>query len=297
MIVFYKFLFPLLLLSSNLIDNDKKELVLELNINNKNITLNNSYENININIFKINKLKFYISNLKFYLKGKEVLEYHKKHILIDIENENSLKILIPNKLRFDEITFNLGVDEETNKSGAKGGDLDPINGMYWTWNSGYIISNLKFYLKDKEVLEYHKKHILIDIENENSLKILIPNKLRFDEITFNLGVDEETNKSGAKGGDLDPINGMYWTWNSGYINFKAEGVYKGSNDFSYHIGGFMKPYDTIQLIKMNFHSLNENKIVLNFDEFFNKIDFSLSEILSPGENAVKLSTLLANSIN
>lgn len=218
MIVFYKFLFPLLLLSSNLIDNDKKELVLELNINNKNITLNNSYENININIFKINKLKFYISNLKFYLKGKEVLEYHKKHILIDIENENSLKILIPNKLRFDEITFNLGVDEETNKSGAKGGDLDPINGMYWTWNSGYI-------------------------------------------------------------------------------NFKVEGIYKGSNDFSYHIGGFMKPYDTIQLIKMNFHSLNENKIVLNFDEFFNKIDFSLSEILSPGENAVKLSTLLANSIN
>ena len=56
MIVFYKFLFPLLLLSSNLIDNDKKELVLELNINNKNITLNNSYENININIFEINEV-------------------------------------------------------------------------------------------------------------------------------------------------------------------------------------------------------------------------------------------------
>ena len=94
MIVFYKFLFPLLLLSSNLIDNDKKELVLELHINNKNITLNHSYENINTNIFKINKLKFYISNLKFYLKDKEVLEYHKKHILIDIENYSTTKRVI-----------------------------------------------------------------------------------------------------------------------------------------------------------------------------------------------------------
>jgi hypothetical protein len=216
MIVFYKFLFPLVLLSSNLIDNDKKELVLELHINNKNITLNNSYENINTNIFKINKLKFYISNLKFYLK-------------------------------------------------------------------------------DKEVLEYHKKHILIDIENEKSLKILIPNSLRVDEIIFNLGVDTETNKSGAKSGDLDPVNGMYWTWNSGYINFKLEGIYKGFNEFSYHIGGFMKPHNTLQLIKLNLGS--KNKIVLNFDEFFNKIDFNLSEILSPGKNAVKLSTLLANSIN
>jgi hypothetical protein len=57
----------------------------------------------------------------------------------------------------------------------------------------------------------------------------------------------------------------------------------------------MKPHNTLQLIKLNLGS--KNKIVLNFDEFFNKIDFNLSEILSPGKNAVKLSTLLANSIN
>ena len=66
MIVFYKFLFPLVLLSSNLIDNDKKELVLELHINNKNITLNNSYENINTNndlLFKI------ISSIDLFLIG------------------------------------------------------------------------------------------------------------------------------------------------------------------------------------------------------------------------------------
>jgi len=213
-----KFIIPVLLFNYNLLNFDEKELLIELSYNLEKIVLNKSYNNIQKNNFSISKLQFYISNLKFYLNNKEVLEFHKKHILIDIEDENSLKILIPSKLLFDELSFNLGVDAETNKSGAKSGDLDPVLGMYWTWNSGYI-------------------------------------------------------------------------------NFKAEGIYNDHNEFIYHIGGFMKPYNTLQLIKMDFSSVNKNKLILNFDEFFNNIDFSLSKILSPGKNAVKLSSLLAKSIN
>ena len=213
-----KFIIPVLLFNYNLLNFDEKELLIELSYNLEKIVLNRSYNNIQKNNFSISKLQFYISNLKFYLNNKEVLEFHKKHILIDIEDENSLKILIPSKLLFDELSFNLGVDAETNKSGAKSGDLDPVLGMYWTWNSGYI-------------------------------------------------------------------------------NFKAEGMYNDNNEFIYHIGGFMKPYNTLQLIKMDFSSVNKNKLMLNFDEFFNNIDFSLSKILSPGKNAVKLSSLLAKSIN
>ena len=213
-----KFIIPILLFNYNLLNFDEKELLIELNYNEEKIVLNKSYNNIQEDNFCISKLQFYISNLKFYLNNKEVLEFHKKHILIDIEDENSLKILIPSKLLFDELSFNLGVDAETNKSGAKSGDLDPVLGMYWTWNSGYI-------------------------------------------------------------------------------NFKVEGIYNDNNKFIYHIGGFMKPYNTLQLIKINLSSVNKNKLMLNFDEFFNNIDFSLSKILSPGKNAVKLSILLAKSIN
>jgi len=218
MIILFKFIIPVLLFNYNLITFDEKELLIELNYNQEKIVLNKSYNNIQLDDFSISKLQFYISNLKFYLNNKEVLEFDKKHILIDIEDESSLKILIPSKLLFDELSFNLGIDEETNKSGAKGGDLDPILGMYWTWNSGYI-------------------------------------------------------------------------------NFKAEGIYNNNNEFLYHIGGFMKPYNALQLNKIDLSSVNKNKLMLNFDEFFNNIDFNLSKILSPGKNAVKLSSLLAKSIN
>jgi len=161
----------------------------------------------------------------------------------------------------------------------------------------FYISDLRFYSRNKEVLEYHKKYILIDIKNENSLKISIPSNLIFDQALFNIGIDEETNKTGAKGGDLDPIHGMYWTWNSGYINFKLEGLYNNNNEFMFHIGGFMKPYNTLQKVKINKAKEHDNKLELNFDRFLNSLDFNLDKILSPGKNALKSSNMLAKSFN
>lgn len=161
----------------------------------------------------------------------------------------------------------------------------------------FYISDLRFYSQNKEVLEYHKKYILIDIENENSLKISIPSNLMFDQVLFNIGIDEETNKTGAKGGDLDPIHGMYWTWNSGYINFKLEGLYNHNNEFMFHVGGFMKPYNTLQKVKINKAKEHNNKLELNFDRFLNSLDFNLDKILSPGKNALKSSNMLAKSFN
>jgi len=218
MIMLIKFIIPLLIFNYNTSNLDNIDLIIKLNFNNENISLNKDYTNNQAEIFSIRKLQFYISELSFY-------------------NQN------------------------------------------------------------KRVLDYHKKYILIDIENKNSLKISIPSKLTFDQVSFNLGIDEETNKTGAKGGDLDPIHGMYWTWNSGYINFKLEGHYNLNNEFLFHLGGFIKPNNTLQKIKINVSSTDKNNIVLNFDRFFNSLNFKLDKILSPGKNAVNLSNLLAKSIN
>jgi len=62
-----------------------------------------------------------------------------------------------------------------------------------------------------------------------------------------IGTDSITNVSGALDGDLDPIKGMYWAWNSGCINFKLEGtrVISGKKTpFEYHIGGYNGPQAT-----------------------------------------------------
>ena len=218
MIMLIKFFISLLIVNLYTPSSEKIDVLIQLNYNNEKIVLNKAYQNNYADNFSINKLQFYISDLRFYSQNKEVLEYHKKYILIDIENENSLKISIPSNLMFDQVLFNIGIDEETNKTGAKGGDLDPIHGMYWTWNSGYI-------------------------------------------------------------------------------NFKLEGLYNNNNEFMFHIGGFMKPYNTLQKVKINIASEHNNKLELNFDRFLNSLDFNLDKILSPGKNALKSSNMLAKSFN
>lgn len=64
----------------------------------------------------------------------------------------------------------------------------------------------------------------------------------YTEIRYMIGVDSLKNFSGAQEGALSPSEEMFWSWNTGYIFIKAEGIstsIAGSdNEFRYHIGGF-----------------------------------------------------------
>ena len=77
---------------------------------------------------------------------------------------------------------------------------------------------------------------------------------RHDKIKFNLGIDSLTNVSGVMGGDLDPTKGMYWTWQSGYINFKMEGSSAvcptRNHEFQFHIGGYQDPFYAMQTLEL-----------------------------------------------
>ena len=57
------------------------------------------------------------------------------------------------------------------------------------------------------------------------------------------------------GGDLDPTKGMYWAWQSGYINFKMEGscsqCLATKNNFEFHLGGYQQPFYAMQTIELN----------------------------------------------
>jgi hypothetical protein len=63
-----------------------------------------------------------------------------------------------------------------------------------------------------------------------------------------VGVDSARNVSGAQTGALDPANGMFWTWNTGYIMAKLEGnaPTSPSGTFEYRIGGFKEPDNVIK---------------------------------------------------
>jgi len=62
----------------------------------------------------------------------------------------------------------------------------------------------------------------------------------YTAVRFYLGVDSARNHTGAQTGDLDPINGMIWTWNTGYMFFKHEGGFindtGGTSPLTFHYG-------------------------------------------------------------
>jgi hypothetical protein len=170
------------------------------------------------------------------------------------------------------------------------------------------ISKLKFYISNVRMLQSKKEIFreegvchLLDWEQKMNLEFQTPD-VEFDEIDFNVGVDSVINNAGAIEGDLDPSNGMYWTWQSGFINVKLEGEYKNKENigksFEFHIGGYRQPFSTLQLVHLKLDSdLNRSQLHVKMDlqKFFNGIDFeTVNHIMSPSENAVKISSQFAS---
>ena len=63
----------------------------------------------------------------------------------------------------------------------------------------------------------------------------------YTELAFAVGVDNASNTSIDKVGDLDPANEMAWSWKTGYKFFLLEGSYRSDTTRNgtvvYHIGG------------------------------------------------------------
>jgi len=119
---------------------------------------------------------------------------------------------------------------------------------------------------------------LIDLSKSTSFTI--PVKAGdYHRFGFLLGVDSVRNYSGAQAGVLDPMNDMFWTWNSGYVHFKMEGSSPESNTrnnrLEYHIGGYRWPNNTATPVMLDVKSLlikkgetTELDIEVNLDKYW-----------------------------
>jgi hypothetical protein len=161
----------------------------------------------------------------------------------------------------------------------------------------FYISSVSLY-KNEECLFTDEAFHLVDAEISNSLSwTLSPPSFDFTHIQFNIGVDSLTNATGVQGGDLDPMHGMYWAWQSGYINFKLEGTSPKfparKNRFQYHIGGFLSPYNAIQTVRLPISKGNDISIKVDLDVLFNNIDIGETyEIMSPSDKSVEISQII-----
>lgn len=171
--------------------------------------------------------------------------------------------------------------------------------MYEIETLRFYISNIELYASNGTHYKEENSYHLVDLEDPDSWTIYYPNAKfneGFDSISFLIGTDSLTNVAGILDGDLDPIKGMYWAWNSGYIHFKVAGKKLTSNtQFEYHLGGYLPPYATAR--KLTF-PINVNEIIhvkLNLAQFLDQIDMQeLNEVLIPGAAAVQLSNQLSN---
>jgi hypothetical protein len=177
----------------------------------------------------------------------------------------------------------------------------------------YSVSTFKFYISNISIgdgagnsaTESESYH-LVDASSLSSQQFDAQlGRITFNRLRFLVGVDSLRNVSGAQSGALDPMNGMFWTWNSGYIMAKLEGTSPYSTDpgqrFQYHIGGFSGAEATQRWVTLSFpgdkaYTLTANhpltiSIDVNLDKWFRSAhDLPISAsplVMTPGDLSVK----------
>ncbi|HAI85066.1 MAG TPA: hypothetical protein DCL43_15490 [Chitinophagaceae bacterium] len=154
------------------------------------------------------------------------------------------------QLRFVNFMGNDTAKVNTNYTNAAGE-------VFSLTNFQYYISNIACYNSTSgrwETLD--GQYYLVSIASDSSriINLKVSNR-NYSQIRFLLGVDSTRNVSGVQSGALDPLNGMFWTWNSGYIMAKLEGWSNVStapaNSMSYHIGGFRTGENAARTITFN----------------------------------------------
>jgi hypothetical protein len=169
----------------------------------------------------------------------------------------------------------------------------------------YYISNISLISATDTFAEPESYYLINEsIPTSRTFTITDIPKGTYTKLRFLIGVDEERNTSGTQSGALDPMHGMFWTWNTGYIMAKLEGHSPRSNTVDntliFHIGGFSGPHSALRWVTLTLPTplvvTAEGKpaIYLNCDvlEWFkepNVIDFSeLSLIMNTSEQSAAI---------
>jgi len=87
------------------------------------------------------KLQYYVSNVQLKKSDGTWWICPESYYFIDLSKTASLKLSLTDipSGSYTEMNFTMGVDSLRNVSGAQTGALSTANGMFWDWNSGYIM--------------------------------------------------------------------------------------------------------------------------------------------------------------
>ncbi|PWT72860.1 MAG: hypothetical protein C5B59_14830 [Bacteroidetes bacterium] len=110
------------------------------------LIIGKTYSNSFQEKFTIDRFRFYVGGIRLFSgdAGAESGISADDYFLFDLADSASEEITISSKAgTYNGIEFLFGVDSIHNTGGAQAGALDPRRGMFWTWNSGYVILKLE----------------------------------------------------------------------------------------------------------------------------------------------------------
>ncbi len=164
---------------------------------------------------------------------------------------------------------------------ANGTPLTLSTGSYTTAsNDTFSVTSFKYYISNislssvsGQTVQLPATYFLIDEADSTSRFFTLKNVPagEYNGISFMIGVDAARNTSGAQSGALDPVKGMFWDWNSGYIMAKMEGsspqAGNAMKSLSFHIGGFTTKNAGVRDVSLSMptelHMHSDNKPVIS----------------------------------
>ncbi len=204
----------------------------------------------------------------------------------------------------------------TNVAGTQ--NVDVTGGTNYTNSFGEVFSvtKLKYYISNVQLLNngvvtytMPESYFLVDELLPATKLLTLPDVPagNYTSVRFLIGVDSAKTVSGVQTGALDQANGMFWTWNTGYIAFKLEGFSSSSpltdTSITYHIGGYLESLNqnTLRTVNLNFggaelnvDGVKEAEIhlfadILNVFDAVHSIQISSNpDITMPGADAIKV---------
>ena len=176
------------------------------------------------------------------------------------------------------------------------GDSLRINKFKW------YFSDLKLHFTDGHSETIGKKYTLLDAD---SLAVPAYKMADFKNsspgyLELSIGIDSIPNTQGALSNELDVQNGMYWAWQSGFINWKIEGTSSScathKQHYTFHVGGYKAKQNALRTIRLPFPQNAKNILHIDLAAFFNEISLKTTHTIQiPGDAAMLLANLFTKS--
>lgn len=118
----------------------------------------------------------------------------------------------------------------------------------------YYVSNIRLRRADGTEFAPADRYYLVREDEPDSKHLTLAGVPagRYTALSFVIGVDSARNCSGAQTGALDPVHGMFWSWNTGYIFLRLEGNSPQSpqpyQKLQLHVGGFKGAANCIRTV-------------------------------------------------